>query len=218
MPEEKDSDFTWDEFVAKINNVLNANLGNFVHRVLTLELVCPLSRAARRLQFDAHPSTKRSRGGEEALFEEITSTRNPTSIEMHSKASWPWNTSLQPNPSGRRSMETLQKIAGSARQSGPPWFAGIARFLAITMQPFMPTSAQQLWVNLATRSSCRSTMERRHRLVCAASGEMSHQHRCLSGLIRQDFGHREKLVDDSPKDDGVHSVKGKKRKEEKHEN
>ena len=36
MPEEKDSDFTWQEFVAKVNNVLNANYGNFVHRVLTL--------------------------------------------------------------------------------------------------------------------------------------------------------------------------------------
>jgi methionyl-tRNA synthetase len=35
MPEERDSEFNFDDFISKNNNELVANLGNFVHRVLT---------------------------------------------------------------------------------------------------------------------------------------------------------------------------------------
>ncbi|RZN64315.1 MAG: methionine--tRNA ligase [Candidatus Methanoliparum thermophilum] len=35
MPEEKDSEFNFEDFISKNNNELVANLGNFVHRVLT---------------------------------------------------------------------------------------------------------------------------------------------------------------------------------------
>ncbi len=36
LPEQKDADFTWSDFIAKNNNELVANLGNFVNRVLVL--------------------------------------------------------------------------------------------------------------------------------------------------------------------------------------
>jgi methionyl-tRNA synthetase len=36
MPETSDSDFTWEGFVAANNNELVANLGNFIHRILTM--------------------------------------------------------------------------------------------------------------------------------------------------------------------------------------
>ncbi|MFH0816893.1 MAG: methionine--tRNA ligase [Methanobacteriota archaeon] len=35
MPESRDAEFSWEEFVAKTNNELVATLGNFVHRTLT---------------------------------------------------------------------------------------------------------------------------------------------------------------------------------------
>ncbi len=35
MPEGRDSDFDWDDFVAKVNNELVATLGNYYHRVLS---------------------------------------------------------------------------------------------------------------------------------------------------------------------------------------
>ena len=172
MPEEKDSDFTWDEFVAKINNVLNANLGNFVHRVLTLGCVCPLSRAARRLRFTMHThQPKRSRRRSKKRLRISPHTCNPTSIEMHSKASW---------PCAVRSNQTLQVAApwkhlkklqeGSRRKSGPPCvLLAYCTILGHHDATVHPTSAQQLWVNLGNKDrGCRSTMERRHRLVCAA--------------------------------------------------
>ena len=36
MPETSDSDFTWEGYVSSNNNELVANLGNFVHRILTM--------------------------------------------------------------------------------------------------------------------------------------------------------------------------------------
>lgn len=36
MPENKDSEFTWEDYQAKVNNELVANLGNFVNRVVVL--------------------------------------------------------------------------------------------------------------------------------------------------------------------------------------
>ena len=36
MPENSDSNFTWEDFYEKVNNVLIGNFGNFVNRVLTL--------------------------------------------------------------------------------------------------------------------------------------------------------------------------------------
>ncbi len=36
MPENSDSDFSWDDFIVKTNNLLIANLGNFINRTLTL--------------------------------------------------------------------------------------------------------------------------------------------------------------------------------------
>jgi len=36
MPENSDSDFTWEDFIVKTNNLLIANLGNFINRTLKL--------------------------------------------------------------------------------------------------------------------------------------------------------------------------------------
>jgi methionyl-tRNA synthetase len=36
MPENSDSDFSWDDFIVKVNNLLIANLGNFIFRTLKL--------------------------------------------------------------------------------------------------------------------------------------------------------------------------------------
>ncbi len=36
MPENKDSEFTWQDFQAKVNNELVANIGNFINRVVVL--------------------------------------------------------------------------------------------------------------------------------------------------------------------------------------
>ena len=35
MPENRDSNFSWEDYVARINNELIGNLGNFIHRTIS---------------------------------------------------------------------------------------------------------------------------------------------------------------------------------------
>ena len=220
MPEEKDSDFTWDEFVAKINNVLNANLGNFVHRVLTLGARLPVEPGGSPFAIhDAHPSTQALKKEVEEAFEEITSHCNPTSIEMHSKASWPClagNQTLQVAAPWKHLKKLQEGHEESLAHLAFCW--RIARFLAITMQPFMPTSAQQLWVNLGNKDR---VADRPWKDAIDWSAPLTWRDEPPTPLFeRLDLDKilatEKNLVDDTPKDDGVHSVKGgKKRKEEK---
>ena len=35
MPEQKDANFTWEDYVTKINNELIGNYGNLMHRVIS---------------------------------------------------------------------------------------------------------------------------------------------------------------------------------------
>lgn len=48
MPENSDSDFTWEDFIVKTNNLLIANLGNFINRTLKLTQKTDFSIAADR--------------------------------------------------------------------------------------------------------------------------------------------------------------------------
>ena len=155
MPEFSDSDFNWPDFVAKINTELNANYGNFVHRVLTLGARLPQHEGKSPFEgHDGHASVHSHKDHVERAFNDIT-----TSLQRH------------------RYKEALQQIMGVSQygnqilQAAAPWkhlngpqegyeesiatlaFCWrISRFLAITTQPFMPTSAQQLWENLAQPS------------------------------------------------------------------
>ena len=151
MPEEKDSDFTWDEFVAKINNVLNANYGNFVHRVLTLGARLPFE--AGRSPFadhDDHPSTDSIKQEVEAAFEAITqhlqSHRYRDALSGIMAVSQLGNQTLQTAAPWKHLKERNEGHEESLAHLAFCW--RIARFLAVTTQPFMPNSAQQLWTNL----------------------------------------------------------------------
>ena len=155
MPEFSDSDFNWPDFVAKINTELNANYGNFVHRVLTLGARLPQDDGKSPFEsHDGHACVQSHKEHVERAFNDITG-----SLQRH------------------RYKEALQQIMGVSQygnqilQSAAPWkhlngpqegyeesIATLAfcwrlsRFLAITTHPFMPTSAQQLWENLAQPS------------------------------------------------------------------
>ncbi len=151
MPEEKDSDFTWDEFVAKINNVLNANYGNFVHRVLTLGARLPMETGNSPFtNYDGHPSIERIKQEVEAGFEEITKDlqghRYKDALKGIMAISQLGNQTLQNAAPWKHLKELNEGHEESLAHLAFCW--RIARFLAITTQPFMPTSAQQLWTNL----------------------------------------------------------------------
>lgn len=46
MPENNDSSFSWDDFTEKVNSILIGNVGNFIHRVLSIAQGTDLSQLA----------------------------------------------------------------------------------------------------------------------------------------------------------------------------
>ena len=151
MPEQHDTDFNWPDFVEKINSELIAAYGNFVHRVLTLADRLPSSSGENPLAvFDGHECCQVHQLHLESSLSEITESlqrhrykealRHIMNIAQYGnqilQAAAPWKHLKERGEGHETSLATLAFC----------W--RISRFLAITTQPFLPTSAQRLWSNL----------------------------------------------------------------------
>ncbi|HIF46557.1 MAG TPA: methionine--tRNA ligase [Candidatus Poseidoniales archaeon] len=152
MPENHDTDFNWPDFVEKINSELIGAYGNFVHRVLTLgqrltgpqplgqfedNSLCELEmEKLEQIHADITLSLSRHRFKEALRF---VMTASQLGNQMLQSAT-PWK-HLKDSQSNE-AKESLAKLSFGWR---------IARFLAITTQPFLPFSAQRLWVALGEK-------------------------------------------------------------------
>ena len=150
MPESHDTDFTWGEFVDRINNELIATYGNFANRVLSLSSRLPdtpggeslpdvddlnfyveLCTTLEKLHADMTDSLERHRY-KEALRTAMTAAQHGNQLLQ---SSMPWkHLKTEVGTDGR--IESLSSLAFGWR---------ICRFLAIVTQPFLPFSAQRLW-------------------------------------------------------------------------
>lgn len=217
MPEEKDSDFTWDEFVAKVNNVLNANYGNFVHRVLTLGARLP--HEANHSPFalhDGHASCNEHKTAVEQAFDDITnalkSHRYKDALNIIMSVSQMGNQILQTAAPWKHLNEPQEGHEASLGQLAFCW--RIARFLSITTQPFMPNSAQQLWFNLGNDSSVSecpwsSATDWNAPLTWREDVPKPLFDRLdLEEILAAEQG----LVEDAPETPNVHGIKGGKKK------
>ncbi|MBF14625.1 MAG: methionine--tRNA ligase [Euryarchaeota archaeon] len=150
MPESHDTDFTWGEFVDRINNELIATYGNFVNRVLSLssrlpdtpggeslpafdntELYEDLCKTLEKLHSDMTTSLERHRY-KEALRTAMTAAQHGNQLLQ---SSMPWK-HLKTEVGSEGRVESLSSLAFGWR---------ICRYLAIVTQPFLPFSAQKLW-------------------------------------------------------------------------
>ncbi len=149
MPENHDTDFNWPDFVEKINSELIAAYGNFVHRVLTLGARLPENRLLS--SFEDLECCKDEMHKLEDLHKQITS-----SLERHRykealrtvmsaaqlgnqmlQAATPWK--YLKDLDGDGSTQSMAKLSFGWR---------LSRYLAIMTQPFLPFSAQRLWIAL----------------------------------------------------------------------
>ena len=149
MPENHDTDFNWPDFVEKINTELIAAYGNFVHRVITLGHRLPTSSNGPLAPCEVKEFTVPHQEKLEHLHASITASlqkhryKEALRFVMNAaqygnqvlQAATPWKFLKDDTPSDDRS-RSLADLAFGWR---------IARFLAITTQPFMPFSAQRLW-------------------------------------------------------------------------
>jgi methionyl-tRNA synthetase len=153
MPEAHDTDFNWSDFVEKVNTELIAAYGNFVHRIMTLAARLPSENGSSPLiPFDDISLNAEHSNKLEELHSSITDSlerhrykealRTAMSASQYGnqmiQAAAPW-AHLSPNSDDQEREKSLSTLAFGWR---------IARFLSIVTQPFIPFSAQRLWLML----------------------------------------------------------------------
>ena len=141
--------------------MLNANYGNFVHRVLTLGARLPHDEHESPFApYDAHPSTDDHKASVEQAFADITTSlkahRYKDALNSIMAVSQLGNQILQTAAPWKHLKQPQEGYESSLGQLAFCW--RIARFLSITTQPFMPNSAQQLWANLGNESAVSECM------------------------------------------------------------
>jgi methionyl-tRNA synthetase len=157
MPESHDTDFTWNEFVDRINNELIATYGNFANRVLSLAARLPdtpggeslpdfdtlqyyegLCSTLEQLHSDMTVSLERHRY-KEALRTAMTAAQHGNQLLQ---SAMPWkHLKTETDAVGRN--ESLSSLAFGWR---------ICRYLSIVTQPFLPFSAEKLWKMLGIQT------------------------------------------------------------------
>ena len=158
MPENHDTDFNWPDFVEKINSELIAAYGNFVHRVLTLGARLPSSETGPFTAFDDLQSTFETQQKLEEIHQSITESlsrhRYKEALRFSMNAAQvgnqllqlatPWKYLSESDDGSNPTYQDERNTAMASLSFG--W--RIARFLAITMQPFLPFSSARLWSSL----------------------------------------------------------------------
>ena len=217
MPENHDTDFNWPDFVERVNSELIAAYGNFVHRVLTLGARLPCeSGDSPFAAHDGHPSVEPHRIHVEKALGEIT-----TSLQRHR-----YKEAL-------RSIMTVAQYGNQLLQSAAPWkhlkepqegadeslaalaFCWrIARFLAITTQPFLPSSAQRLWATLGSSGDVSSVSWAAATDWVAPLTWLDEPPQPLFQRLELDeiLAAEQGLVEEGDEGDAVHGVKGGKKK------
>ena len=157
MPESHDTDFNWPDFVEKINSELIGTYGNFVNRIISLsekldnmksnngnkslknwEDISKCIPETKKLEeiIDSIKSSLNRHRYKEALRHVMSAAQFGN--QMIQKAE-PWVAIREADGDSRLSPESVDSLAKLAFG----W--RLARFLAITTQPFLPFSAQRLW-------------------------------------------------------------------------
>ena len=142
MPEGRDTDFSWEDFVAKVNNELVAAYGNFVHRVLSFT----------QKNFGSIPPADSAK---EDWISEVEGELK-TAIDSYSNAVEGCNFKL-----GLKTVMDLARFGNQFFDSVEPWallrkdreMCGsalnlsmkIARELAVLMYPYLPFSSEEVW-------------------------------------------------------------------------
>lgn len=150
MPEQRDADWTWDDFLAKVNDELVGTIGNLVHRVLSFT----------QKNLGAVPEAPEEPG---ALGEKVTAAIRSCGTDMAGNLE-----KVRLKKGVRRLVEFA--VAGNvAMQEAEPWKllkedrgAGEAalhhmlrwvKALAVYMAPYMPEAAEKTWEMLGEAGS-----------------------------------------------------------------
>jgi len=144
-PESKDTNFTWTAFAEKINADLNDTFGNFIHRTLSFI----------NTKFDsAIPTPTNPDADDQALLDGLREKTTQIAQDIE-------NGNLQ---SAANTLIAISRLGNQYLNTKEPWnlmktnkekaaiifynAAQIVKAITVISQPFMPTTAQQLWQTL----------------------------------------------------------------------
>ena len=152
MPEGHDTDFTWKEFVDRINNELIATYGNFVNRVMSLTARLPHEGASPLKEFDDNLLHSEDIEFLESLHSKITDSlkrhRYKEALRFAMNAAQYGNQMLQ-NAAPWKHLKTELGAEGRKESLSSLAFGWrLCRYLAVVTQPFLPFSSQKLWFML----------------------------------------------------------------------
>lgn len=148
MPENRDSDFSWQDFVTRNNTELLATYGNFVHRVLTF---------VGKHYGEVPPEVERTKRDREAS-EEIEKVWNEVGNDLErAKFKDPMRRIVALARYGNQFFDAvgpwaLVKVDKEACGTALHTALRIAKALSIMTTPFLPFSAARLWNMLGYES------------------------------------------------------------------
>lgn len=156
MPEQRDCDFLWDEFVRKTNEELVSTLGNFGHRTLTF--------AHKQWAMVPDPQQHRAGAAEDERLEQAywgpmraalaEVQRNLEACGFKDALRGVMNVATLGNQvfNELRPWETI-KAEPAKCQRDIYHCLRVAKTLSLAMAPFLPRAAQQLWEQLGEEGS-----------------------------------------------------------------
>jgi methionyl-tRNA synthetase len=149
-PEQKDTNFTWEEFERKINTELNDALGNFIHRTITFIVTRFDGRVPSfRTDHDRHLEVlKTLKERSRMLDDRLNHFRLKDALETIVQQSRDGNKFLNEN----EPWQTIKKDPTVAQQTiGTA--AQIVATIAIQLQPFLPQTASQIQKSLQLKKT-----------------------------------------------------------------
>jgi methionyl-tRNA synthetase len=149
-PESKDSNFSWDSFVEKINADLNDTFGNFIHRTLTFI----------NSQFSGEiPKPAKLTAEDESMLQSVREKAESAAQDLEAaKLQSAANTLIAISRVGNQYLndkEPWNLVKTDREKAGNVLYvsAQIVKAIAVVSAPFIPGTAEKLWQTLNLEGS-----------------------------------------------------------------
>lgn len=144
MPEDKDADWSWDDFVAKINDELVGTYANYVHRILSFtkdhyDEIPERGPLTPRLQ-DALDQIRESAAYVAQFIELCQFKKGIKAVMTLAQSGNKFIDEMAPWALVKKDRAQCGTVLNVALQ--------IAKALSVLMQPFLPFAAQRIWESL----------------------------------------------------------------------
>ncbi|MFH0987230.1 MAG: methionine--tRNA ligase [Candidatus Micrarchaeota archaeon] len=145
LPEKQDSDFGWDDFQSKVNNDLNDQIGNFVHRTLTFTKNFFGSKVPELNQEDLLAQDRTAL----AKIDELVDRCGEELAEIELKKSL--STAVEIARLGNQYLTKEEPWKNQNRKPAVIYVClNVVKALSVALEPFIPESASKIRVFLGT--------------------------------------------------------------------